>query len=140
MPTFRNDTESAINYELDGKIYNFPAKQDVETSIWLPYQDIGLKLIDEKYPPVQSKILAGGKFKFRAGMERKLQIPHSRRYTLKVQILSGGLTIYAGSSTVGEELTTDSEILFDWAYAPYVRFVGLEAGTEARIYAEACER
>ena len=136
MPTYKNNSDSAINYSMGGKIYSFPAGKSTGISIWIPYRELGLELEDENYPPVQSKILAGGAFKFGVGTERKINIPHCEKYELKVKVERGRLMRYVGNSPVGEEQTGESRSILSWEYAPYVKFRGLEADTEAKVYAE----
>lgn len=139
MPTYKNNSEQLINYETGGKIYSFPANKETGTNICVPYKELGLELIDENYPPVKSKVLISGTFKFSAGMERKINIPHCNKYRIKVSVKSGRLKQYLGSSGIGIELTGDNENVYEWGYAPYIRLLGLETGTEASVYGELVE-
>ena len=139
MPTFKNPTESGISYEAGGKIYNFPAGKNTGINIWIPYKELGLELIDENYPPVKSKVLLSGTFKFGAGTERKMNITHCDKYRIKIAVKKGTLMLYFGNSTLGAEITEDYETSLEWSCAPYLKLKGVEAGTEAKIYAEVNE-
>ena len=139
MPTYRNKTEHIINYEAGGKIYSFPANKETGINIYVPYKELGLELVDEEYPPLKSKILASGKFRFSAGMERKISIPHCGKYSLQLSVSGGKLRLYFGNAHIGKELSGSYESVEEWGYAPYIRLLGLEDGTEAMIYAEVYE-
>ena len=139
MPTYKNSTGMQINYEAGGKIYNFPAGRETSTNIYVPYKELGLELIDENYPPLKAKLLVSGRFKFSRGMERKINIPHCEKYRLSVSLKEGRLKMYLGSSGLGVELSGDYISEHEWGYAPYVRLIGLEDGTEAEIYGEVSE-
>lgn len=136
MPTYRNSTDHVKSYESGGKIYSFPPKRDVAIAECVPYQELGLELVNENYPPVPSKLVVSGRFKFNAGMERKFNIPHSENYGIKIQVKSGALKLYMGSSPVGVEISGAYETVNRWSYAPYVKMKGIEAGTEAKIQIE----
>lgn len=151
MPTFRNNTDKAIMYRgiirpPDKKeqevIIIADAGKDVELNFWIPYERLGLELVNEDYPPVPNTILLNGVFKFDEGTERKYAIEPCDIYTVDVLLQSGGVKIYAGNSPTGAEIHTDGETPYryrgeyDWEYAPYLRVTGLEDGTEAVIHAE----
>ena len=136
MPTYKNRSGQQINYEAGGKIYNFPAGRETRTNIHVPYKELGLELVDEKDPPLKQKLLLSGRFKFSSGMERKMNIPHCEKYRLKVSVKSGRLKMYAGSAELGMELSGEYDKEHEWGYAPYVRFAGLEDGTDAEVYGE----
>ena len=46
MPTYRNNTDNAISYASKGKLYRFPPHKDYAARFWLPYQELGLELIN----------------------------------------------------------------------------------------------
>ncbi len=136
MPTYKNNTETQINYEAGGKIYNFLPGRETSTTIFVPYKELGLELIDENYPPLKSKILISGTFKFRVGMERRINIPHCEKYRLKVKVKSGLLKLYQGNSGLSMTISDDYDTEQEWGYAPYVKFIGAAEQTEAIIYGE----
>lgn len=155
MPTFRNDTERAIIYRgtvqpPNGKtqeiIIIFDPKQEVAINFWIPYERLGLELVNESYPPVPDTLLLSGTFKFYDGTERKYMIEPCDRYTVDVILQKGGMKIYAGSSPTGAEIHAEVEAPYrysaeyDWEYAPYLRVLGLEDDTEAVIHAEVKRR
>ena len=139
MPTYKNNTIQQINYETGGKIYSFPAGKETSTNIYVPYKELGLELIDENYPPLKQKLLLSGRFKFSSGMERKINIAHCEKYRLKVSVKSGRLKMYRGNYGLGLELSGDYDNEQEWGYAPYIRLLGLEDGTEAEVYGEVSE-
>ena len=136
MPTFKNCTDKIINYESGGKIYSFLPGRTFGLAEWIPYQELGLELIDENYPKVPSSILISGRFKFSKGLERKFSIPHCESYNLKISVKSGALKLYTSNSTLGVELSGDYVTTLQWSYTPFIRLKGLEAGTEASVHAE----
>ena len=139
MPTYRNNGETAINYESKGKLYSFPPKTDYPCCFWLPYQELGLELVNAEYPPVPESILLSGTFKFSAGMERRFSFGHCDKYRVKVKVQKGSVKLYAGSSKVGAEIAGEYEKVFDWEKAPYIRVSGVKAESEVQIDAEAME-
>lgn len=151
MPTFKNNTDKAIIYrgiirppdrEKREVIIIIDAGKEIELNFWIPYDRLGLQLVNENYPPVPDTLLLSGVFKFDAGTERKFTIEPCDMYTVDVILQSGGLKIYAGSSPTGAEIRSDGETPYryrgeyDWEYAPYLRVTGLDDGTEAVIHAE----
>ena len=139
MPTFRNNTDLAINYEHKGKLYSFPPHKDYPAKIWVPYQELGLELVNADYPPVPESILVSGTFRFMDGMERKFNMNHCSKYHLKICVYAGHIKLYAGSSRMATELTKEHDFVFDWEKAPYIRLVGYETESEVYVHAEAME-
>ena len=124
MPTFRNNTDLAINYEHKGKLYSFPPHKDYPAKIWVPYQELGLELVNADYPPVPESILVSGIFIFTDGMERKFNISHCSKYHLQIRVYAGHIKLYAGSSRISTELTREHDFVFDWEKVPYFRLEG----------------
>ena len=136
MPTFRNNTDLTINYESKGKLYSFPPHKDYPATIWVPYQELGLELVNADYPPVPDSILVSGTFRFDYQIERRFNFDHCGKYRLKLSVNEGRVKLYAGNSRVGAEISGDYEATFDWDKAPYIRVVGLDGMSMVRIDAE----
>ena len=136
MPTYRNNTNNAINYVYGKNIYTFPPKKDYPCNFWIPYQELGLELVNAEYPPVPSKILISGKFLFSKGTERKFNIEHCEKYSLKLSVENGTLRFYTGSSHRGVDIEGEYSTLLSWEYAPYIRLVGITDGVKVSIHAE----
>ena len=139
MPTFRNNTDLAINYEHKGKLYSFPPHKDYPAKIWVPYQELGLELVNADWPPVPEKILVSGLFRFTDGMERKFNFAHCEKYHLNINVHSGHIKLYVGSSRIGVELMRDYDVILDWEQAPFIRLVGYEAESEVYVNTEVSE-
>ena len=101
MPTYRNNTDLAINYESKGKLYSF---SDYPAKFWVPYQELGLELVNADYPPVPDSIIISGTFRFDYQIERRFNIEHCESYRFKVSVQSGRVKLYAGQSRVGVEI------------------------------------
>ena len=136
MPTFRNNTDLAINYESKGKLYSFPPHKDYPATIWVPYQELGLELVNPDYPPVPDRILVSGMFRFMDGMERKFNFAHCEKYHLNIHVHAGHIKLYIGSSRIGMELMRDYDVVLDWEQAPFIRLVGYETESEVYVNAE----
>ena len=136
MPTYRNDTDKTISYASKGKLYSFPPHKEYAAKFWLPYKELGLTLINMDFPPIPEKIFISGQFKFSEGVERKFNIEHCEKYSLLISMKTGKLKLYTGNSRGGIEISTDYFTRLEWAFAPYIRIVGLENGTIANIRAE----
>lgn len=151
MPTFKNGGKRPVVYEgtiqrPNGKpkdvLIIIDGGKEMELDFWLPYEELGLELVDEKYPPVQGSTLLSGTFKFDAGMERKFIIGHCDKYTLDILMESGSVKVYHGNSPIGVEVKANADVPYryhimnDWEYSPYLRVVGMEDGSEAVIHAE----
>lgn len=151
MPTFKNNTDKAIIYRgtirppdrsKQEAIIIVDAGKEIRLNFWLPYEALGLDLVDENNPPVPDTLLLSGMFKFDKGTERKYTIGQCDKYTVDVIVQTGGVKIYAGSSPTGAEIIADIgspyhySAVYDWEYAPYIRVVGIEDGTEVVLHAE----
>lgn len=151
MPTFRNDGKNRVVYK--GIIQQpnekpqevlvfFDAGEKVGLNFWVPYEELGLELVDADSPAVPNTVLLSGTFSFDEGTERTFPLGHCDIYVLNVIIQSGKVKVYAGSSAIGVEVTINENIpyhytgIYDWGHAPYLRVVGLEDNTEATINAE----
>ncbi|MBQ7220784.1 MAG: hypothetical protein IJS28_07385 [Synergistaceae bacterium] len=139
MPTYRNNTDTAINYSSNGKLYSFPPKTDYPCNFWVPYQELGLKLVNPDYPPVPNSIMLSGTFKFAKGVERRFNFEHCGKYRVKVRVKSGAVRLFTGSSRTGAEIDGEYEAVFDWEKAPHIRVTGIEGENEIRIDAEAVD-
>ena len=136
MPTYRNNTDIAINYESKGKLYSFPPHKDYPANFWLPYQELGLELVNPNYPPVPDSTIISGTFKFDHQIERRFNFDHCEKYHLKLSVESGKVKLYKGYSKVGVELTEDYDVVLDWDRVPFVRIVGIDDTSKVKIYAE----
>ena len=136
MPTYRNNTNNAISYTSNGKLYTFPPHKDYAAKFWLPYQELGLELINADYPPVPEKFFISGEFKFNYGIERKFNIGICEKYSLLISMEAGKVKLYTGNSRSGVEIAGDYATQLEWQYAPYIRLVGLQNGTIAHVRAE----
>ena len=151
MPTFRNGGKRTVIYK--GIIQSpnekpreilvfFDAGKDTAINFWIPYEELGLELVDANNPPVPDTVLLSGTFKFDKGTERKFTLGHCDKYMLDIIIRSGRIKIYHGNSDIGAELSAQKDVSYDyhvindWEYSPYLRVAGLEDGTEATIHAE----
>lgn len=141
-----NGTIQPPNGQTQGIIIIFDPGKEVELKFWIPYERLGLELVNENYPPVPDTLLLSGTFKFDSSTQRKYLIEPCDRYTVDVILQKGSLKIYAGSSPTGAEIHAEIEspyrysAEYDWEYAPYLRVVGLEDDTEAVIHAEVKRR
>ena len=151
MPTFRNNGEHIVVYKGIIQLPNEKPKEilvffdvgiEVKLNFWVPYEELGLELIDADSPAVPNTVLLSGTFSFDEGTERKFTLGHCDRYMLYIVMQSGRLKVYSGSSAIGAEIRADVEnpyhyhVVYDWEYAPYILVKGLEDGTEATIHAE----
>ena len=126
MPTYRNDGERAIVYtETKGKdIIIFEPGKEIQLTHWIPYQRLGLRLVDEDYPPVPETMLISGEFRFERGMERKFSIEPCVKYELAIKPVSGAVRVYLGSSKKGRLISQTEYIgVQEWQYAPYIRVI-----------------
>ena len=151
MPTFKNDTRHYIDYEAlvqypNGEpkkiLVRFEPGEERGFPFWIPYQKLGLTLINADYPVVPNTILISGNFNFDTGTERRFNIEHCDIYIVNVIVQSGKVAMYPGSSNRCVEIAENTEVpyhykaTFDWEYAPYLRFIGLEDDTVVTIHAE----
>ena len=151
MPTFRNGGERTVVYKGIVQPPNeksreilvfFDAGKDTALDFWIPYEELGLELVNADEPPIPNTILLSGTFKFDEGTERKFSLDHCDTYILNVIIQSGKVKVYPGNSAIGAEITINENVpyhytgIYDWEYAPYLRVVGLEDNTNATIHAE----
>ena len=139
MPTYRNNTDIAINYESKGKLYIFPPHKDYPANFWVPYQALGLELVNEDYPPVPDSIMVSGTFRFDSHIERRFTFEHCEKYRLKVLVQSGRVKLYAGRSKVGVEIFDKYDAVLEWERAPYIRVIGIDDTSVVKIDAEAIE-
>ncbi len=136
MPTYKNNTNHTINYVYGKNIYTFPPKKEYACNFWVPYEKLGLELVNADYPPVPSKVLVSGTFDFIAGMERKFNIECCRKYKVTLKVFNGSASFYSGNSPNRIEVTDKYVVKLDWSYAPYIRVVGLTDQTRLSIYVE----
>ena len=151
MPTFKNETTHYIDHtaiiqsptdEPQKILIRFKPNETRELSFWVPYQQLGLTLVNADYPAVPNTILVSGTFNFEEGTERRFNIEPCDTYRVNVIVQSGKIMMYTGSSPTAVEVSASSEVPYsydatmDWEFAPYLRFVGREAGTSVTIHAE----
>lgn len=151
MPTFRNDTKRYIDHWCDVStpmgtsdhiLIRFAPGEKRALAFWLPYEMLGLTLVDAMFPPVPDTILISGTFKFGEGDERIFKLKPCDAYVLNVIVQSGAVKVYTGSSPTGVEVREDTATGFhyravlDWEFAPFIRIEGLTGGTEATVHAE----
>lgn len=138
MPTFRNETERAIIYtEPGGKdIIIFDPGKDVQLVQWVPYQRLGLKLVNESYPAVPSELLLSGEYEFRRGMERKYEVEPCTSYILEITPIEGAVKLYLGSSDKGKVISLkEYECAHEWHNAPYIRVRGMSESSRISLQA-----
>ena len=153
MPTFKNETARYIDYEafvqdVSGEarkiLIRFEPGEERGLSFWLPYQKLGLTLVNNDYPAVPSKILISGTFAFTAGTTRKFNIEPCTRYVVNIIVQKGKIKFYAGSSTVAQEVAEEANVpyryrsVFGWENAPYIRLVCDEGEAEVSLSVEIC--
>ena len=136
MPTFKNETKHYIDYEAKNVLLRFEPGEERGLPFWLPYQKLGLTLINADYPVVPNTILIGGKFNFDEGTERKFNIEPCESYSVHISVQKGKLAMYQGNSAFSIDIEANYSGVLDWDCAPYLRVKGLEAGTVATIHAE----
>ena len=139
MPTFKNETKHYIDYERNGKLVRFEPDEERGLPFWLPYNKLGLTLINSEYPVVKNKILISGEFDFNKDMERLFNIEECDKYTVKIDVAKGKCSVYPGNLASGTEIKAgySHKIEIAWEIAPYLKVIGLEDGTVVEIYAEA---
>ncbi|MBQ3446106.1 MAG: hypothetical protein IJG37_00500 [Synergistaceae bacterium] len=138
MPTFRNDGDKAVIYtEPGGKdIIIFDPGKNVQLVQWVPYQRLGLKLVNESYPPVPSELLLSGEYDFRRGMERKYDIEPCKSYRLEITPIEGAVSLYLGSSDKGKVINLmEYSGVHEWHYAPYIRVRGMSETSKISVQA-----
>ena len=136
MPTFKNDTKHYIDYEAKNVLLRFEPNEERGLPFWIPYQKLGLTLVNADYPAVPNTILISGNFNFDNGTERKFNIEPCESYSIDISVQKGKIAMYPSNSAVSVEIEGDYKATLDWGYAPYLRIKGLEAGTVAAIRAE----
>ena len=151
MPTFKNGGQRTVVYKGIVQPPNerpreilvfFDAGMEKKLNFWVPYEQLGLELVDADNPPVPDTVLLSGTFKFDEGTERKFTLRHCDKYMLDIIMQSGRVKVFHGNSEIGAELSAQSDISYryhvinDWEFAPFLRVVGLEDGTEATIHTE----
>ena len=153
MPTFKNDTKHYIDYEAitqssSGErkkiLLRFVPGEERALGFWLPYQKLGLTLVNADYPPVQNKILISGTFEFSENMERLFSVDHCDRYVINIIVQSGKIKLYTGASTVGQEVAEDSPVAYryrgvlEWEFAPYFKIVTSDNKATVTLSVEVC--
>ena len=138
MPTFKNNTTHYIDYEAliqaaSGEtrkiLVRFEPKEERGLPFWLPYQKLGLTLVNANYPAVPDKVLVSGTFKFNAGTERRFNIEPCSRYVVNILAQKGKVKFYAGASLTGQEVAEEADVpyrqrtMLTWETAPYIRLV-----------------
>ena len=122
MPTFKNTTNKPIEYiTAEKNILIIDPNEIKELEYWIPYQQLGLELLNESYPPVPSEILLNGTFKFMAGMTRKYDIEPCEKYVLSMSIKGTPVLLYLGGSKNAIHITDEYSDIFTWEYAPFIR-------------------
>lgn len=122
--------------ESEGKILIIDPGETAELMHWIPYQKLGLTLVNESYPPVGNKVLISGNYKFSEGMERRFDVEACGTYRLELKVKSGRIELYMGASPFGIELNGEYSSLIDWGSAPYLRIEGKVSGSEVEIRCE----
>lgn len=137
MPTFRNDTNNTIIYNVPGdeNIIIFDPHKNVQLIHWVPYQKLGLTLVSEVYPPVPNTVLISGDFNFSQDIERKFDIEPCRKYLLVINVASGAVWLYYGSGKNGKYISHDISEVIEWKYVPYLRITGSSENSRISIHA-----
>ena len=151
MPTFKNETEKPVYCEAtvresDGRARRMLIKiapgKSMELSFWIPWQELGLTLESESYPPVPSTFLVSGTYDFSNGMTRKFDIEPCGAYTLNIIVQTGRVRLYLGGAGGSGEIAEDENEPFhyravlDWERAPYFRIEGMADNTRVTVHAE----
>lgn len=151
MPTFKNETTHYIDYEAliqspSGEpkkiLVRFKPNEERGLPFWLPYQKLGLTLVNADYPAVPNTILISGNFNFDEGTERKFNIEPCDTYVVNVIVQKGRVVMYPGNSAVCVEIAENTEVPYhykatlDWEYSPFLRLIGKENGTVVTVHAE----
>ena len=122
MPTFRNNTNKPIAYETNGKdLLIIDPNEIKELEYWIPYQQLGLELLSESYPPVPNQVLINGTFKFMGGMSRKFEIEPCQKYALRVKVDGEAVTLALGGSQQAFHVKDEYTDVFSWEYVPYIK-------------------
>ena len=135
MPTFKNETDKPIQYFMDGKIIIFDPGKETALDFWVPYSQLGLTLVDAEYPPVPDSVLISGTFKFAKGMKRIFNISPCNAYALHMDVKSGGVMVYLGTSKNGVSVDGSYTVTLNWPKVPFIRVEGLADATVAEIQA-----
>ena len=146
MPTFKNETARYIDYEafvqdVSGEarkiLIRFEPGEERGLSFWLPYQKLGLTLVNNDYPAVPSMILISGDFIFNNDTTRKFEIEPCDSYDILIKVKKGKVAMLPGNSTVCVEISENGEYkaTLDWGYSPYLKITGLENNSVASIRA-----
>ena len=151
MPTFKNNSDRYIDYNAaiqtpDGEpkkiLIRFKPGEERGLPFWVPYQKLGLELVNSDYPAVPNTILISGTFNFDEDTARKFTIDPCDTYIVNVIVQSGAVKMKTGNSDVGVVVEEDGNVpyhykaTFDWEYAPYLEVIGLKPDTVATIHAE----
>ena len=151
MPTFKNETTRYIDHEAliqspSGEpkkiLVRFKPNEERGLPFWLPYQKLGLTLVNADYPAVPNTILISGNFNFDEGTERKFNIEPCDTYVVNVIVQKGRVVMYPGNSAVCVEIAENTEVPYhykatlDWEYSPFLRLIGKENGTVVTVHAE----
>lgn len=135
MPTFKNTTNKPIEYITAGKdILIIDPNEIKELEYWIPYQQLGLELLNESYPPVPNEILLNGTFKFMAGMTRKFDIEPCTKYALSIKNKGASILLYLGGSKSAIEITDEYSDIFSWEYAPFIRVQAPSGDSYVQIF------
>lgn len=151
MPTFKNNSDRYIDHnaliqtpsgEPKKILIRFKPGEERGFPFWVPYQKLGLELVNADYPAVPNTILISGTFNFDEGTERKYNIDSCDTYIVNIIVQSGKVMMYPGNSDVGVVVAENADVPYhykatlDWEYAPYLKLVGLEADTTVTLHAE----
>ena len=140
MPTFKNETTHYIDYEQGAGakriLLRFKPDEERALPFWLPYQKLGLTLVNADYPAVPNSILISGNFNFDKGTERRFNIEPCDSYIVNINIQKGKIGMYPGNSGMCVEISDNYKATLSWDYTPYIKIVGLENTTTATIHAE----
>lgn len=152
MPTFRNDTESYIDFNdyvvrrgrRELVIVRFAPGEERKLDYWLPYLKKGLTLVDADNPPVPDTILISSTYSFTQGMERKFNIEPCDRYIVNIIVQKGTIKFYIGNSANYQEVSEEANVPFryrtvlEWELAPFIRLVCDDGEAEVTLNVEVC--
>ena len=130
------------NGEKSKILVRFAPGEERALPFWLPYQQLGLTLVNADYPAVPNTILISGTFNFDKDTERRFNIEPCDTYIVNIIVQSGRVAMYTGNSGTPVEVAENAEVPYhykatmDWEYAPYLRLVGKEDGTSVTVHAE----
>lgn len=73
-------------------------------NFWIPYEELGLELIDADNLPVPDTVPLSGTFKFDEGTELKFTLGYCDKCILNVIVQSGTVKVYPANTIINVEI------------------------------------